>query len=57
MREAISLFIAKAEMIAMLNLDDDENYFEHYKELSTTNKIELMLNPDEKGHNKIIVAS
>lgn len=55
LRESISIFIAKAEMISMLDLDDDDGYLEHFKELSQTHhKIELMLNPEEDDHNKII---
>ncbi len=51
--EAISLFIAKAEVISILDLDD-EDYTVHFKELSQTqHKIELMLNPKEKDHNEL----
>jgi len=55
LRDAISLYIAKAEMISMLDFDDDEKYFEHFKELSQMQyKIELMLNSSEKDHNEVI---
>ena len=55
LRESISLFITKAELISMLDLDDDETYFDCFEELSQTqNKIELMLNPEEDDHNEVI---
>lgn len=55
LRNCISLYIAKAEMISMLELDDDQ-YFDHFTELSQTqNKIALMLNPYEKEHNGVII--
>jgi len=54
LRQAISLFIAKAEVISMLDLDDDE-YYEHYQELSESNNmVELLLNPNEDQHNELI---
>ena len=55
LRNCISIYIAKAEMISMLDLNDDEQYFKHFKELSQMqNKIALMLNPLEKDHNQLI---
>ena len=55
LRNAISLFITKAEMIIMFDLDDNKNYFEHFKELSEmNNRVELLLNPTEDDHNEII---
>jgi hypothetical protein len=55
LRNCISLYIAKAEMISMLELDDDQ-YFDHFTELSQTqNKIALMLNTYEKEHNGVII--
>jgi len=54
LRDAISLFIAKAEMISMLELDD-EAYYDHYEELSQMHtKVELMLNPTETEHNVLV---
>lgn len=54
-RDAISVFIAKAEVISMLDYDEDEAYFEHFKELSQMqHKIELFLNPQEEDHNEIV---
>lgn len=55
LREAISAYIAKAEMISMLDYDDDENYFEHFKDLSRMQyKIELLLNPNEDDHKEVV---
>lgn len=55
LRDAISLFIAKAEMISVLERDDDENYREHFKELSQMqHKVELLLNPNENDHQEIV---
>lgn len=55
LRESVSTFIAKAELIAMTDLEDDQNYMEHIQELSESqNRIELMLNPLEDEHNKIV---
>jgi len=54
LRDAISLFIAKAEMISMLDLDD-EAYYDHYEELSQMHtKVELLLNPIEDDHNELV---
>lgn len=54
LRDSISIYIAKAEVIAMLDFDNDELYFSHSKELFQMQyKIELMLNPFEIDHNKI----
>jgi hypothetical protein len=42
-------------MISMTDFDDDESYFESFKELSySQHKIELMLNPKEDDHNDIV---
>jgi hypothetical protein len=55
LRDAISLFAAKAEMIAMLEPDEDEQYIAHFKELSMMEyKIQLMLNLEEKDHEELI---
>lgn len=55
LRDAISIYIAKAEMISMLDFDDDKTYFEHFKELSQMQyKIELMLNSSESDHADIV---
>ena len=54
LRDAISLFIAKAELISMLDLDDNA-YYAHFEELSQMNsKIELLLNPTEDDHNELV---
>jgi len=55
LRDSLSIFIAKAEMISMLDFDEDEEYFEHFKELSQMqHKVELLLNPTETDHNEIV---
>ncbi|WP_426670537.1 hypothetical protein ACPPVU_04670 [Mucilaginibacter sp. McL0603] len=55
LRNAISLFIAKAEMISIIDLDDDDSYFSHSMELSQMqNKVELMLNPNVDTQQIII---
>lgn len=55
LRDAISLFIAKAEVIATLDYEDEETYVEHFFELSQMQgKIELYLNPNEDDHIEII---
>ena len=55
LRNSISIFIAQAEMISMLDFDDDKQYFENFQDLSQMqNKIELMLNPLEEDHNQLI---
>ena len=55
LRDSISLYIAKAEMISMLDLDDDEKYYTHFEDLSRMqNKVELLLNPNENDHNNLI---
>jgi hypothetical protein len=52
---SISLFVAKAEMISMLEFDDYENYDEHFQELSQMHyKIELLLNPLEEDHLELV---
>jgi len=54
LREAVTLYIAKAEMIAMLEFGDNEKYSEHFQQLVQMQyQIELMLNPGEEDHNKI----
>lgn len=55
LRDAISIYVAKAEMITILDFDDDESYLEHFKELSQMqHKIELLLNPNESDHQEIV---
>ena len=55
LRDAISLFIAKAEAISTLDYEDDEAYVEHFTELSQMqSKIELFLNPKEDDQDKIM---
>jgi hypothetical protein len=54
LRNAISLFIAKAEMISMLDLNDDDAYFSHIMEFSQMqNKVELMLDLNKKDQQDI----
>jgi len=54
LRDSISIFIAKAEMISMLDFEDNEAYFIHFKELSQMQyKVELMLNASESDHKEI----
>ncbi|MGY4536277.1 hypothetical protein ACVW0P_000684 [Mucilaginibacter sp. UYNi724] len=56
LRKAVTLYIAKAEMIAMMDLDDQKTYFSHFQELAQMQyQIELMLNPGEDDHIKINV--
>jgi hypothetical protein len=55
LRNSISIYISKAEMIAMLEYDEEELYFEYFEELSQMHsKIELMLNPNEAEHNSLL---
>lgn len=54
LRDSISLFIAKAEMISVIDLDDNENYYRNFTELAQTqHKILLLLNPLENDHKEI----
>jgi len=54
-RDAISIFIAKAEVISLLDFEEEEPYREQFKELSQMqHKIELFLNPNENDHNEIV---
>lgn len=54
LRDSISTFITEAEIISMLDMEDDEQYFEHFRELSRMSiRIALMLNPNEEEHNKV----
>lgn len=55
LRDAISVYVSKAEMITILDFDDDKSYQEHFKELSQMQyKIELLLNPNESDHLEIV---
>ena len=54
LREAISIYIAKAEMISTFDFEDDDNYYDQFEELThMQHKIELMLNPNEADHVEI----
>lgn len=54
-RDAISLFVAKAEVISMLDYEDDESYVQHFTELSQMQgKIQLYLNPNEADQLEVI---
>jgi hypothetical protein len=55
LRSTISLFISKAELISILDVDDEKNYREAFKDFCQCQyKIELLLNPNESDHNSII---
>lgn len=55
LRDSISKYVAQAETISMLELNDDISYFREFKELAQTqHKIELMLNREESDHSEII---
>jgi len=55
LRSNVSLFIAKAETISIIDLDDDEAYMKHFQELVQTQmKVELLLDSEEEDHNKLI---
>jgi hypothetical protein len=56
LRNAVSLYIAKAELIQMLKIDDDEGYFQHFTDFAQTqHKIELLLNPTDGNHGYVII--
>lgn len=47
--------VTKAEMIMQLDFDDNENYLEHFNELTQMQyKIELLVNPNEEDHMEIV---
>jgi hypothetical protein len=55
LRNSISVFIAKAEVISLMDFEEDEPYTEQFEELCQMQyKIELLLNPLEDNHNEII---
>jgi hypothetical protein len=54
-RSTVSLFIAKAETVSIIDLDDDESYMKHFQEfVQTQMKIELLLDYENDDHNQFI---
>lgn len=55
LRDALSLFIAKAETISMTDYHDDNLYFAHFTELSQSyNKVILLLNPNDPDYQAVL---
>ena len=54
-RSTVSLFIAKAETVSIIDLDDSESYMKHFQEfVQTQMKIELLLNYEDDDHSKFV---
>lgn len=55
LRNSVSLFISKAELISIVDLDDGETYFKHYQELTQMQaKVELLLDAEDEQHKKLV---